>query len=98
MLSTNVFSIHSHDGSDTSTIDAARIHVVDHAPSEQLGADGDMAVRTNGEVYAKASGTWTLRGSIISPEELAKASGPAPTVINDTSRIAAPGFYVVREA
>ncbi|NBB70342.1 MAG: hypothetical protein GVY33_08465 [Alphaproteobacteria bacterium] len=75
MLNTNVFSIHSRDGSATTALDAPRIHVVDQPPSPQLGADGDMAVQSNGDLYTKTNGTWALKFSILGPEGPAGPTG-----------------------
>lgn len=60
-------------------------------PAGGLGVDNDFYLDTsNGDYYAKSSGTWTLRGNLTGPQGPA---GPAATVDQPSvlSALAAPG-------
>jgi hypothetical protein len=51
----------SHPPPPNPPIGYGKIHRVTSAPSSDLGSDGDEAVNmTTGDIYRKASGTWSL--------------------------------------
>lgn len=44
-------------------------------PASGLGNDGDLYLRSNGDLYDKAGGVWTLRTSLIGPQGPQGATG-----------------------
>lgn len=44
-------------------------------PASGLGNDGDLYLRSNGDLYDKAGGAWTLRTSLIGPQGPQGATG-----------------------
>ncbi len=75
------------DGTDGSNgADGANMRSGTGAPSNGLGANGDVYISTVGNLYNKSAGTWTLIGNLTGPQGIQGNTGPAvapPSVVTD---------------
>jgi hypothetical protein len=63
---------------DVSALDGATWHTGSGTPATTLGVDSDLFLDTdNGDVYRKASGTWTVAANITGPAGPQGDTGPA---------------------
>lgn len=72
------------------SISGSKVYAVVGVPSSGLGVDGDMAVRDNGDVYTKASGSWSLQFNIAGTDGQSDTYASASTTSIDLATATAP--------